>query len=88
MSILQHPEARIALSGTPEGARLQALSVDQLRIATTAFSSNGRSGFNDPTHMEQALDAVNRRAHGDFDEYEQLKFDETWANAESDDEAM
>jgi hypothetical protein len=73
------------LAGTAVGDQLQGLSQDDLRTAIQEFTNNGRSGYNDPYHLGQALAAVRRRDRGQFDEYIEEKFQETWVEQGEDD---
>jgi hypothetical protein len=61
------------------------MSQDALRTAITEFVHNGRNGYNDPGHLSYALAAVESRAEGEFDEYLEEKFKETWVEKGDDD---
>lgn len=62
------------------------MSQDALRTAITEFLNNGRNGYNDPGHLSSAMAAVESRAGGEFEEFLEEKFKETWV--EKDDEDM
>jgi hypothetical protein len=54
------------------------MSKEALRTAINEFLNNGRNGYNDPGHLAHALAAVESHARGEFNEFLEEKFKETW----------
>ena len=74
------------LEGLPMYDHLQGLSPDALRQAVNDFISNGRSGYHDPDYLGQGLAARVVRGRGEFDEYLEHTFQETWIEREGEGE--
>ena len=67
-----------ALAGSAASDQLNSLSEDAVRRAITEFVENGKKGYNDPDFISQCLEARDRRATGEFDEYIESQFQSTW----------
>ena len=57
------------------------MSSEGLSTAAASFQEDGRSGRHDPEWIRQSMEAHSRRQAGDFDAYEEQKFQENWAEA-------
>ncbi|KAG9243800.1 hypothetical protein BJ878DRAFT_542908 [Calycina marina] len=83
-AIFTHPKAAEVLAGTELDASLllNEAQSEQLKTDIAAFKDDGRSGLYHNEWVSQAFDAAKSRASGEYEAYQQDKFDRDWESEE------